>query len=407
MSIQISTKVKKLKPSASIAAKQRVIELEAEGRKIFDFCVGEPDFSTPENIMNAGIAAMRAGDTHYTGSAGILPLRKAIASKLQRDNAVTYDPSEIVVANGAKQLIYELFSATLEPGDEVIVPAPYWVSYPDIVALGGGVPIVVSCGPEDRFKLTPAALEAAITDKTRWVIINSPSNPTGAIYSKDEWQALTEVLLLHPKVSVLTDEIYEHITYEGARNITPVAVDDRLKDRCVIVNGMSKAYAMTGWRIGFAAGPRHVMQAVTKLLGQSTTCPCSFAQTAAIEALEGSQEPVQEMLASYATRRSMTVDGLNQIAGISCVKPQGAFYAFADVRNLLGSVAPDGSKIETDLDLVNYLLEEASAATMDGTSYGSPGFLRISFAASEATISQGLEAIANAVAKLKPALVEA
>ncbi len=401
MSIPISNKVMKLKPSASITAMQRVTELKAKGRRIYDFCVGEPDFSTPGNIVDAAIAALRAGDTHYTGSAGILSLRKAISNKLLRDSGVTYDPSEIVVASGAKLLIYELFSATLEAGDEVIVPAPFWVSYPDIVALNGGVPVVVPCGPETGFKLTPASLEAAITEKTRWVIFNSPSNPTGAIYSHQEWSSLIEVLLAHPQVSVLTDEIYEHVIYDGAKNVTPVAVDPRLRERCVIVNGMSKAYAMTGWRLGFAAGPRHVIQAVVKLLGQSTTCACSFAQTAAIEALEGSQEPIADMLESYKKRRTQIVDGLNRIEGISCAMPQGAFYAFPDVRRLLGSQTQDDSVISTDADLVSYLLEEASAAIMGGASYGSPGFLRLSFATSETTISEGIEAIAQAVAKLR------
>ncbi|MCV6576526.1 MAG: pyridoxal phosphate-dependent aminotransferase [Cohaesibacter sp.] len=407
MPIQISSKVMRLKPSASIAAKQRVTDLEAKGWKIYDFCVGEPDFATPKTIVDAAIAAMRRGDTHYTGSSGILALREAVAQKLSHDNHVTYHPSEIVVANGAKQLIYELFAATLEPGNEVIVPAPYWVSYPDIVALNGGTPIVVSCGPEDNFKLTAASLESAITDKTRWVIINSPSNPTGAVYHQDEWQALIDVLVSHPHVSILTDEIYEHIIYENAQNITPVALDERLKERCVIVNGMSKAYAMTGWRLGFAAGPQHVMQAITKLLGQSTTCACSFAQSAAVEALYGSPEPVEEMLRAYTKRRSIMVDGLNRIEGICCTKPQGAFYAFPDVRAILGSKSPDGSTLTTDLDLVNYLIEEASVATMDGTSYGLPGFLRLSFATSQSMIAEGLEAMTLAIAKLDRPLAQA
>jgi aspartate aminotransferase len=402
MAISISRRVKQLKPSASLAAKQRVTELEAEGREIFDFCVGEPDFDTPRYIVDAGIKALRSGDTHYTGSAGILPLRKAISNKLCRDNNVSYDLSEIVVANGAKQLIFELFAATLEDGDEVITPAPYWVSYPDIVALNGGVPVIVSCMPETDFKLTPEMLKAAITPKTRWLIINSPSNPTGAVYSHDEWSSIIEVLKHHPNVSVLTDEIYEHIAYDGVKNITPVVVDEVMRDRCVIVNGMSKAYAMTGWRIGYAAGPAHVISAMVKLLGQSTTCACAFAQTAAVAALEGDQKPIAQMLESYAERRIATVAALNEIEGITCAMPQAAFYVFPDIRPLLGSKTPSGTVIATDIDMVNYLLEEASAATMDGTSYGTPGFLRLSFATSMGTITSGLGSIAEAVAKLKP-----
>jgi aspartate aminotransferase len=277
------------------------------------------------------------------------------------------------------------------------VPAPYWVSYPDIVAINGGTPVIVSCGPEDGFKLTPQSLEAAITPKTRWVIINSPSNPTGAVYSTEEWRGLITVLLAHPHVAVMTDEIYEHITYDGVKNITALALEPSLRDRFVVVNGMSKAYAMTGWRLGFAAGPRPVIQAVVKLLGQSTTCPCSFAQTAAIEALTNGQGPIKDMLTSYSKRRSLIVDGLKKIDGITCQNPDGAFYAFPDVRPLLGATRPDGVVIETDRDLVAYLLEAASAAVMDG----SPGFLRLSFAASEETILDGLASIAQAIAALR------
>lgn len=403
MAISISHKVLRLRPSPSIAAKQRVDELRAQGRKIFDFCLGEPDFDTPEHIIAAAETALRGGDTHYTGSQGIPALRRAISDKLIRENGVTYDPSEIVVANGAKQLIFEVFAATLKDGDEVIVPAPYWVSYPDIVALNGGTPVIVSCGPEAGFKISPPALEAAITPRTRWLIINSPSNPTGAVYSVEEWQGLIDVLNRHPLVALMTDEIYELIAYDGVQNVTPVAVDAGIRDRCVIVNGMSKAFAMTGWRVGYAAGPAEVIKAVTKLLGQSTTCACSFSQTAAVAALNGDQSALRDMLSAYSERRALIVDALNAVPGIRCTVPQAAFYVFPDVRALLGTRTVDGTVIVSDLDLVNYLLEESSVAVMDGTSYGMPGFLRLSFATATDDIVQGIVAITAAISKLQPA----
>lgn len=401
MAIAIASKVQKLRPSPSIAAKQRVSDLRAQGRHIFDFCMGEPDFDTPQPIIDAAVAAMTGGETHYTGTQGIAPLRTAIAEKLERENGVVYTPSEIVVGNGAKQLIFEVFSATLSEGDEVIVPAPFWVSYPDIVTLNGGKPVIVPCGPETSFKLTAEALEKAITPKTRWLIMNSPGNPTGALYSKSEWEALIEVLNAHPDVALMTDEIYEHITYDGARNLTPVSLSPELRERCVIVNGVSKAYAMTGWRIGYAAGPDHVIKAVVKLLGQSTTCACSFSQFGAMAALEGDQMPVAEMVEAYKERRHCIVTGLNATPGIECAVPDAAFYVFPDVRGLLGSTTPEARTLTTDLDIVDYLLEEASAAVMDGTSYGMPGFLRLSFATSTDTIEQGTAAIQAAVNRLK------
>ncbi|MCA0850608.1 pyridoxal phosphate-dependent aminotransferase [Salipiger thiooxidans] len=403
MPIPISAKVQKLRPSPSMAAKQRVLELEAAGRTILDFCLGEPDFATPEHIIAAAEKAMRSGDTHYTAAQGKLALRQAVSRKLKVENGVTYDPSEIVIGNGAKQLIFEVLAATLSESDEVIVPTPYWVSYPDIVSLNGGVPVIATCGPEVNFKLTPEILEAAITERTRWLIVNSPSNPTGAVYTKGEWLALVEVLERHPQVAVLTDEIYEKIFYEGNRTITPTAIAPALKDRCVVVNGMSKAYAMTGWRVGYAAGPVEVIKAVTKLLSQSTSCPCAFAQTAATVALETEHPAVDEMLAAYTERRKLIVDGLNAAPGITCALPDAAFYVFADVRDLLGTVTPAGRSIATDIELVDYLLDEASVAVMDGTSYGTPGFLRLSFAASNENIRAGVAAIAAAVAQLTPA----
>ncbi|WP_319483400.1 pyridoxal phosphate-dependent aminotransferase [uncultured Cohaesibacter sp.] len=403
MPITISQKVRKLRPSASIAAKQKVDELRAQGVEILDFCLGEPDFDTPDHIIAAAYQSMRSGDTHYTGSQGTPALRQAIADKLKRDNDISVPASQIVVANGAKQLIFDIFSATLDAGDEVIIPAPYWVSYPDIVSLNGGEPKIVACGPETGFKLTPDMLEAAITSKTRWLIINSPSNPTGAVYSRAEWMALIGVLKKHPQVAVMTDEIYEHIAFEGVKNLSPMALEPAIADRCVIVNGMSKAYAMTGWRIGYAVCPPELVKAVVKLLGQSTTCACSFSQSAATAALNADQACVDEMVAIYGKRRTAIVNGLNAIPGIRCTAPDAAFYVFPDIRALLNSKTADGKLIATDLDLVSYLLEEAHVALMDGTSYGLPGFLRLSFAASEAVIAAGTDAISKAVAKLQPA----
>ncbi|WP_412508792.1 pyridoxal phosphate-dependent aminotransferase [Roseovarius sp. SYSU LYC5161] len=402
MAIKLSEKVLSLKPSASIAAKQRVSELQAEGRRIIDLTLGEPDMNTPALIIEAGVESMRAGQTHYTGSAGDASLRGAICEKLWRENSVEYSPEEIVVACGAKQLIQEAFSATLNPGDEVIVPAPYWVSYPDIVRMNGGEPVIVECPAETGFQLSPDALEAAITDRTRWLIINSPGNPSGAVLSEAVWRGILEVLARHPHVALMTDEIYERITYDGARNITPVALDPALKDRCLIVNGMSKAYAMTGWRLGYAAGPRELIRSIVKLIGQSTTCAAAFTQVAAREALQGDQAPVREMVETYAVRRSLVLDALDTMPGVSCVPPGGAFYLFLNVNALLGCVAPDGRRIDSDLDLVSWFLDAEGLAVMDGTSYGMPGFLRLSFAASTETLREGCAAMARAVEALAP-----
>ncbi|MDJ0930722.1 pyridoxal phosphate-dependent aminotransferase [Breoghania sp.] len=343
------------------------------------FTLGEPDQDTPDAIIEAGVAALRSGDTHYTGSAGKLDLRKAICEKLAGDNAVTYTPDEIVVTSGVKQIIFEAFAATLQPGDEVIIPVPYWVSYPDIVRLNGATPIVIECLAESEVILTPEALEAAITPKTRWLIINSPSNPSGAVLSEAQWKGLLDVLARHPHVAVMTDEIYEKIVFDGVQNKTPVAVASDMKDRCLIVNGMSKAYAMTGWRIVYAAGPAPLIKAIVKLIRQSTTCTSAFVQIAAAAALRGDQEPVAKMVEIYRERRDLIVSLLNDIDGVNCSMPGGAFYIFPDIRQVLGRKGPNGA-ISSDLELVNYLLDEAGVAVMDGTSYGMPGFLRLSFA---------------------------
>lgn len=401
MTITLSERVTQLKPSASIAAKMIVNDLRAQGRSIVDFTIGEPDLDTPPAVIEAAIAALRSGDTHYTPSNGIPALRAAISAKFARENGIAIPPEQVVVGVGAKQLIFETFAATLNAGDEVIVPAPYWVSYPDIVRLNGGTPVIVPCTAADGFKLTGPVLEAAITSATRWVILCAPSNPTGALYSAAELAALAEVLMRHPQVAVLTDDIYEHMVYDGAKAENILHVEPRLEGRVVLINGMSKAYAMTGWRIGYAAGPAHVMAAITKLLGQSTTCACSFAQTAAAAALDGDQQPVRDMVALYARRRALIHRRLSAIPGISCALPEGAFYVYPDVSGLLGRTAPDGTVMTTDQDVSLYLLRSVGVAVMDGTSYGMSPYLRLSFATSEETIDAGCDLIAQACAALK------
>ena len=400
MKISLSERVTRLKPSASIAAKAIVNDLRAQGRSIVDFTIGEPDLDTPPHIVEAAIEAMRAGDTHYTATNGTPALRQAIAAKLKRENGLAFDPADIVVGVGAKQLIFEAFAATLNAGDEVIVPAPYWVSYPDIVALNGGSPVIVPCGRDTDFKLTGPALEEAITPRTRWLILCAPSNPTGAIYSREELAALAAVLLRHPHVAVLTDDIYEHLVYDGAAAHALLAVEPALAGRVLLVNGLSKAYAMTGWRIGYAAGPSEVIAAIVKLLGQSTTCASSISQAAAVAALNGDQAPVREMVALYQRRRDVMHDGLSAIPGIVCDRPAGAFYIYPDVSGLIGRRTPDGTVIESDTDLSLYLLRAAGVAVMDGSAYGMSPCLRLSFATSQEIIEEGCALIRDACAAL-------
>jgi len=400
MKITLSERVTRLKPSASIAAKAIVNELRAQGRSIVDFTIGEPDLDTPPHIVEAAIAAMRAGDTHYTATNGTPALRQAIAAKLKRENGLAFDPADIVVGVGAKQLIFEAFAATLNSGDEVIVPAPYWVSYPDIVALNGGSPVIVPCGRDTDFKLTGPVLEAAITPRTRWLILCAPSNPTGAVYSREELTALAAVLSRHPDVAVLTDDIYEHLVYDGAAAHSLLAVEPALAGRVLLVNGLSKAYAMTGWRIGYAAGPSEVIAAIVKLLGQSTTCASSISQAAAVAALNGDQTPVREMVALYQRRRDVMHEGLSAVPGVVCARPAGAFYIYPDVSGLIGRRTPEGKRIESDLDLSLYLLQSVGVAVMDGAAYGMSPCLRLSFATSEETIAEGCALIREACAAL-------
>lgn len=400
MTITLSERVTLLKPSASIAAKAIVNDLRAQGRKIIDFTIGEPDLDTPTEIVEAAVTALRAGDTHYTASNGIPSLRAAISAKYSRENQLSISPENIVVGTGAKQLIFETFAATLNEGDEVVVPAPYWVSYPDIVRLNGGVPVIVPCTAKEAFKLTAAALEEAITERTRWVILCAPSNPTGALYSTEDLMELSKVLMRHPHVAVMTDDIYEHLVYDGAKVDNIVRVEPRLSERAILINGMSKAYAMTGWRIGYAAGPAHLIAAITKLLGQSTTCACSFAQTAAAVALDGDQTAVRDMVAIYERRRDLMYRRLTAIPDLKCTNPEGAFYIYPDVSALIGRVAPDGTVLTSDREVALYFLREVGVAVMDGESYGMSPYLRLSFATSEDTINEGCTLIAQACAAL-------
>lgn len=396
----VAARLAAVKPSASIAAKARADALKAAGRSIVDFTVGEPDFPTPAHIVEAGIKALNGGLTRYTPSAGIPALRKAIVDKLRRENQLEFSEAEVVVGCGAKHIIFNAFAASLNPGDEVIVPAPYWVSYPEMAVIHDGVPVIVDCPAEEGFKLTPRALEAAITPRTRWLVLNSPNNPTGAVYSRQELAALGEVLAKHPHVWVLTDEIYEHFVYGDAKHVSLLDAAPGLKPRTLVINGVSKAYAMTGWRIGYGAGPLELIKAITMLITQSTTCATAAAQAAAAEALSGPQQSVREAALTFEKRCAHLVTRLNAIDGIECARPDGAFYVFASVRGLIGRATSTGKELLTDLDVAEYLREVGGVVTVDGTSYGLSPFLRFSFATSLAEIDRGCDAVAAAVAQL-------
>jgi aspartate aminotransferase len=383
-----------------MAAKAHVDALRAAGRTIIDFTIGEPDFPTPPHIVAVGIDALISGQTRYTGAAGIPPLRKAIAAKLANENGLAYAPEQVVVGVGAKHVIYNALAATVNDGDEVIVPAPYWVSYPDMVALHGGKPVIVASDERTGFKLQPQSLERAITPRTRWLVLNSPNNPTGAVYSAAELKAIGEVLLRHPQVWVMTDEIYEHFVYGGARHVSLLAVVPELASRALVVNGMSKAYAMTGWRIGYGAGPLPLVKAITLLLSQSTSCAASMSQLAAVAALEGPQQCVADARRLFEQRRNRMVDLLNAIPGIRCTAPDGAFYVFASVAGLVGATTPAGSKLSSDADVMMYFTEGAGVASIDGASYGLPLHLRLSFATGIEQIEAGCAALAWAVEAL-------
>ncbi|CUX38131.1 MULTISPECIES: pyridoxal phosphate-dependent aminotransferase [Agrobacterium] len=383
----------RVKPSATIAVTQKARELKAQGRDVISLGAGEPDFDTPENIKEAAIDAIKRGETKYTPISGIPELRKAIADKFKRENGLDYKPEQTIVGTGGKQILFNAFMATLNPGDEVIIPAPYWVSYPEMVAICGGTPVFVNATLEDNFKLKPEALEKAITPKTKWLVFNSPSNPSGAAYSHDELKALTDVLVKHPHVWVLTDDMYEHLTYGDFKFVTPVEVEPSLYDRTLTMNGVSKAYAMTGWRIGYAAGPLPLIKAMDMIQGQQTSGASSIAQWAAVEALNGTQDFIPANKKIFEGRRDLVVSMLNQAKGISCPAPEGAFYVYPSCAGLIGKTAPSGKVIETDTDFVSELLEAEGVAVVQGSAFGLGPNFRISYATSEALLEEACKRI--------------
>jgi aspartate aminotransferase len=399
--LRIAARVRRIKPSPSTSAADRANELRRQGRSIVNLVVGEPDFDTPAHIRQAACAAIENGATRYTLMAGTVELRQAIAAKLERENGLVYAMNEIIATSGAKSAIYNAFAITLEPGDEVIVPAPYWVSYPDMVLACEGQPVIVACPESNGFKLTPAQLEAAITPRTRWLLINSPSNPTGASYTADEYRALAEVLARHPHVMVMTDDIYEHIRFDGQATPHILAIAPSLRERTLVVNGVSKTYAMTGWRIGYAAGPAVLVKALDTLLSQSTGNCCSVSQAAAAAALNDDQSFVAESVAVYKQRRDRTLALVNAIPGLSCATPPGAFYLYINCSGLIGKTTPAGKTLAEDGDVVMYLLESQGVAMVAGTAYGLSPYFRLSIATAIETLEEGCARIARAVAELR------
>ena len=389
----LSQALGRIKPSASIVANQRARELAAQGRDVIALSSGEPDFDTPEHIKQAAAAAMAAGKTKYTPVAGIPELRKAIRAKFLRENDLDYGLDQIIVGTGGKQVIANALLATVDPGDEVIVPAPFWVSYPEIVALCGGIAIVAPTSADDGFRLTPETLEGLITAKTKWLILNSPSNPSGAAYGREELKRLTDVLERHPHVWVLTDDIYEHLIYGGQPFATPAQVAPALKERTLTVNGVSKAYAMTGWRIGYAGGPRDLIKAMDTIQGQFTSGPCSIAQWAAVAALDGPQDGLAVRRRAFEARRDLVVGMLNQAKGLHCLVPEGAFYVFPSCEKLFGLRTATGQVIASDKDFAAELLDAEAVAVVHGAAYGSPGHFRISYAASTEQLEEACRRI--------------
>ncbi|MGE4409653.1 MAG: pyridoxal phosphate-dependent aminotransferase [Sphingobium sp.] len=391
----------RIQPSATLAMTGRVIELKRQGVDVIGLSAGEPDFDTPDFVKDAAIAAIRAGQTKYTAVDGTAELKEAIAGKFQRDNAILYKPTQISVNSGGKHTLFNALLATVDQGDEVIIPAPYWVSYPDIVNFAGGTPVFIEGPVSQGYKITPAQLDAAITPKTKWLILNSPSNPSGAAYTAAELKALGEVLLRHPHVLVMTDDMYEHVWYAAEPFATIAQVCPELYDRTLTVNGCSKAFAMTGWRIGFAGGPEWIIKAMAKLQSQSTSNPCSISQAAAVAALTGDQSFLEERNAAFRKRRDMVVAMLNDAPGLDCPTPEGAFYVYPDASGVIGKTTPKGKKILTDEDLIDYFLDEAQVAAVHGGAFGlSPAF-RVSYATSEEVLRKACTRIQEACAALK------
>ncbi len=390
----ISDSLKKIKPSPTIAVTQKARELKAAGKDVIGLGAGEPDFDTPNNIKEAAIKAINEGDTKYTAVDGTPALKKAIVAKFKNENNLEYTTDQITVGAGGKHVIYNAMMATLNDGDEVIIPAPYWVSYPDIVLLAGGKPIVMECDEKQGFKINPLDLEKFITPKTKWIILNSPSNPTGACYSEKDIKAIASVLEKHKHIYILSDDIYEHVTYEGFKFFT-IAQIESLKDRVLTMNGVSKAYSMTGWRIGYAAGPKDIVKAIAKIQSQSTTNPSSISQAASVEALSGTQDFIKKRADSFQERRDFVVKALNDIDGINCLNPDGAFYVFPSCKGLMGKKDSSGKEIKSDTDFVQSLLENSGVAVVQGSAFGLEGFFRISYATSLENLKKALEKISS------------
>ena len=390
----VSRTLERVKPSPTMAITGKAREMKAAGFDVIGLGAGEPDFDTPDNIKAAAIEAIRRGETKYTAVDGIPELKQAICEKFARENGLDYQPTEVTVGSGGKHVLYNALLATLDPGDEVVIPAPYWVSYPDIVLLAGAEPVVVDTKLEDDFKLTPDALEKAITPKTKWFIFNSPSNPTGSAYARDEIKALTDVLLRHERVWILSDDIYEHLVYEGFKFSTPAQVEPRLKERTLTLNGVSKAYSMTGWRIGYAGGPAELMKAIGKLQSQSTSNPCSISQWAAVEALRGPQEFLTDWVKAFQDRRDLVVSMLNEADGLTCAIPEGAFYVYPSCAGTIGKKTPKGDAIDSDGDFAKHLLQEEGVAVVHGEAFGLSPFFRVSYAT-------GVEALREACTRIQ------
>jgi aspartate aminotransferase len=397
----ISDSLNRIQPSATIAITNKAQAMQAEGQNVIGLAAGEPDFDTPQNIKDAAIAAINAGKTKYTAVDGIADLKKAIVAKFKRENNLDYKTTQVSVGTGGKQVLFNALMATVNPGDEVIVPAPYWVSYPDIVMLAGGTPVIVQGAADKGFKLQAADLEKAITPKTKWLILNSPSNPSGAAYSHAEMKALTDVLVKYSHVWVLTDDMYEHLVYDDFKFVTPAQVEPKLYDRTLTMNGVSKSYCMTGWRIGYAAGPENLIKAMAKLQSQSTSNPSSIAQWAAVEALNGPQDFIAKHNKVFKERRDLVVSMLNQAKGLKCATPEGAFYVYPSCAALIGKTAPSGKVIASDEDFVSELLAQEGVAAVHGAAFGTSPYFRISYATATTTLEDACQRIQRFCASLK------
>jgi aspartate aminotransferase len=396
----LAARLARVKPSPTLAVTAKTIALKEAGRDVIGLGAGEPDFDTPDNIKEAAIAAIRKGDTKYTVVDGTSALKQAICAKFKRENGLDYKPNQVTVSTGGKQVLYNAFMATLSPGDEVIIPAPYWVSYPDMVLLADGEPVFVACSENNGFKLLAEDLEKAITPRTKWIILNSPSNPTGAAYTRAELKAITDVLVKHSHVWVLTDDMYEHLVYDGFQFTTPAQIEPRLYERTLTLNGVSKAYCMTGWRIGYAAGPVELIKAMAAVQSQSTSNPSSISQAASVEALNGPQDFIAKHNESFKARRDLVVRMLNEAKGIRCLTPEGAFYVYPSCAGTIGKKTPQGQTLKTDEDFVTYLLESEGVAVVQGAAFGLSPYFRISYATSTAALTEACTRIQRACAKL-------